>query len=103
DYIGLAEAFLYGGGNVNTYDATWTPVTRAGAADELINAWGDTTPRDVVTLALKSMFKDAAFRASDVNIYRIHWDNGDDTNADGIAAVKASTGEIRVLSLVNPA
>ena len=50
-----------------------------------------------------SMFKDSAFRASDVTVYRIHWDNGDDTNAEGIAAVRASTGEIRVLALVNPA
>ena len=45
----------------------------------------------------------AAFRATDVTVYRIHWDNGDDPNAEGIIAIKASTGEIQVLALVNPA
>ena len=103
-HLALAYSFLYSETNADAYDASWTLTNATDAADSLLTAWGDDpTLRPVVTFVLKSMFKDSAFRASDVTVYRIHWDNGDDTNAEGIAAVKASTGEIRVLSLVNPA
>src|SRR5204863_8203723 len=98
-HYGLAYAFLYGDNQADAGGSRWTPVTQAAAADQLLGAWGDADEglRQQVTFILKSLFQDAAFRASDVKVYLIHWDNGDDTNAEGIAAVKSSTGEIRVL------
>ena len=56
------------------------------AAAQLLTAWGDSNDelQQVVTFVLQSMFRDSAFRASDVQVYRIHWDNADDTNAEGI-------------------
>jgi hypothetical protein len=104
-HISLAYPFLYGGTQASAYDASWTPVTAQSAGAALIQAWGgdeDGSLTPLVTFVLKSMFKESAFRASDVSVFRIHWDNSDDTNADGIVALKASTGEIRVLSLINP-
>jgi hypothetical protein len=104
-YVGLAYGMLYGAPQANGYDASWTPINASDAIDSLLTAWGDNSDatRQLVTFVLSSMFKDAAFKAGDVNVYRIHWDNGDDTNAEGIAAVKTTTGEIRVLAIVNPA
>jgi hypothetical protein len=101
----LAYGLLLGDSNTTSYDATWTPVTRGTAVAELMQAAapdGDSGMQALVTFVVQSMFHDAAFRASDVSVYRLHWDNSDDTNAEGLAAVKASTGEIRVLSLDNP-
>ena len=104
-HIGLAYSFLYGDTKTQMYDSSWTPIQRTEAVDQLISAWGDDTgmTRPIATFVMKSMFKDSAFRAADVSVFRIHSDNGDDTNAEGIAAVKASTGEIRVFALINPA
>ena len=102
--LDLAYSFLYSDPNASVPGGSWDPTTAAGATNSVLTAWGDDAAlRPVVTFILASMFKDAAFRASDVTVYRVHWDNGDDTNAEGIIAIKASTGEIRVLALVNPA
>lgn len=101
----LAYGFLLSDANTNSYDASWTPVDASNAVSDLMQAAmpeGDAGLEALVTYVLGSMFADSAFRASDVDVYRIHWDNGDDTNAEGIAAVKTSTGEVRVLSLDNP-
>jgi hypothetical protein len=101
----LTYGLLLGDANTNGYDASWTPIRAADAVNELMNAFtpdGDDGLRQLVTFVLKSMFADSAFRASDVQVYRIHWDNADDTSADGVVAVKSSTGEIRVLSLDSP-
>ena len=100
----LVYGFLLDDPNTNHYDATMTPTTRANAAAELVQA---ASPDDggvtaLTNYVLGSIFRDSAFRASDVDVYRLHWDNSDDTNAEGIAAIKASTGEVRVFSLQNP-
>jgi hypothetical protein len=101
----LAYGLLLGDVNTNSFDASWTPVTSGNAVAELMQAAapdGDSGLQALVTFVLKSMLHDSDFRASDVELYRLHWDNADDTNAEGIAAVKTTTGEVRVFSLDNP-
>lgn len=100
----LAYGFLLDDPQTNHYDATMTATTRANAASELEQAAApdDSGVWALTDYVLGSIFRDSTFRASDVDVYRLHWDNSDDTNAEGIAAIKTSTGEVRVFSLQNP-
>jgi hypothetical protein len=101
----LPYGLLLADPNTGSFDASWTPINRGDAVSELMKAAapdGDSGLQALVNFVVSSMFKDSAFNASDVDTFRIHWDNNDDTSAEGIAAIKWTTGEIRVLSLDSP-
>lgn len=84
------------------------PGDRAGGFAWLDSQWdlpsngadGIKTEGKLKTL-LASMLADGAFATSAVNIFFTHYDNGDDTNADGVLAIDAVHGEVRTVALVN--
>jgi hypothetical protein len=87
---------------------TAQPGDKAGAFAWLDTQWalpsngadGIKTENTLNTL-LPSMFADGAFATSSVQIVFTHYDNGDDTNADGVLAIDSASGELRTVALVN--
>lgn len=81
--------------------ASSAPSTMATAVGR---TWGTEQGRldDADNAILASMFADGGFATSAVQVYKIHWDNSDDTSAEGILAVDPSSGEVRALTFVVP-
>lgn len=49
-------------------------------------------------LLVNAMLGDGPFAAGTSSTYRLHWDNADDASADGLLAVDAASGEVRVVA-----
>jgi hypothetical protein len=52
-----------------------------------------------IKAVLAAMFADHAFATSSVQVWRIHFDNGDDMSSDGILSADPATGEVRMLAV----
>ena len=85
-------------GSIATADATKTLQDQTRDASNPANAIVMTTEQQLIA----SMLGDGDFATSRVNVYKVHYDNGDDTNADAILAVDLATGEARAVMVVNP-
>jgi hypothetical protein len=88
--------------------ATVTPLAASDAVMEFENASTDTM--DVTLAPLRgeeqqlvgSMLGDGSFASGAARVYKLHWDNADDTNAEGVMAVDSATGEVRAVTYINP-
>ncbi len=88
--------------------ATVTSIAAADALKVLAKATVDFGSSDAQPLGqlerqlVESMLGDGAFATKRVQVFQVHWDNADDTNAESILAVDVASGESRAVTFVNP-
>ena len=92
--------------NGNWHGAARVSQIKAPAARDVLRQAAGTWPAQeqqaldgALDAIVQSMLADDGFAG---RLYQTHWDNSDDTNAEGILAADLATGEVRALTFVVP-
>lgn len=108
DVVYYSPATPLVGITANEHDAsTVTSIAASDAATTLDSAITNGAQnadrlRQADQVLTSSMLGDGDFATSNVQVFRSHWDNSDDTSSDTILAADPATGEVRAVTYVSP-